>query len=452
MEKAEISKVSSLSRIFTFYKRSEHYIKNSYWIIGEKVASMGLTFVATVFIARYLSAEDFGSLAYAFSMVSLFGAAGHMGLSGLVVREIVKDTQDRAETLGTVAVLKLMGMGMGYGLLLLYATIYEGLGSTEFYLLALAGLSLLFQPLNVIIFWFQAFVQAKYIAMANISTQIATTGYNLFLVFIGSSVLYFSTSQLFQAGLLATLLLIIYRAKADVSVTSWKFSGFRARELLGQGWVIYLGSIFAITYLKADQVMLRWLVGTDEVAQYAIAARLSEIWYFIPSTIVVSVFPRLIKLRESNREIFDRRLQQLFDILFMLGLTVAIIVSIAGPWLISLFFGMAYKASASILVVHIWAGVFIFMRAAFSKWILIESALLFSLITQGAGALTNILLNFALIPSYGGIGAAYATLISYATSSFFALALYQRTRPIFWQMTWAMLSPFRYLLLLVRIR
>ena len=65
------------------------------------------------------------------------------------------------------------------------------------------------------------------------------------------------------------------------------------------------------------------------------------------------------------------------------------------------------------------------MRAAFSKWILIEDTLFFSLITQGLGALANVGLNLLLIPRQGGIGAAVATLLSYATASYFSLFFYK---------------------------
>ena len=211
-----------------------------------------------------------------------------------------------------------------------------------------------------------------------------------------------------------------------------------------QGWIIYLASFFAVIYLKIDQVMLRWLADSTEVGVYAVAARFSEVWYFIPTAIVASVFPDMIKLRESNESRFTHRLQQLFDSLAVLGMLIAMLVTLIAPWVIPLIFGADYAASVPILVIHTWASVFIFMRAALSKWILIEDALYFSLLTQGLGAVSNIVLNYFLIPLYGGEGAAWATLISYTIASFLALLLYPRTRPIFWLMLNALIAPVRY--------
>lgn len=119
-------------------------------------------------------------------------------------------------------------------------------------------------------------------------------------------------------------------------------------------------------------------------------------------------------------------------------------VSFTAEYIIDIFFGDVYIKSSSVLVIHIWAAIFIFMRAAFSKWILIESVLVFSLITQGSGAVLNVLLNYFLIPKYGVVGAAYATLASYAMASFISLIFYKKTRPVFFMMCKSLFVVFRY--------
>lgn len=432
------------------YRRLAKYLNNSYWLLLERVLGLGLAFLGTVIVARYLGPDDFGSLAYALSLVALFGAAGHMGLHGLVVREIVKLPDERAATLGTSALLKLLGMAIGYAVLVAYAWLYEGPGTAQFFIVLIAGLALLLQPLSVIDNWFQAFVQAKYAVLARASSQVLATGFLLVLALGGAGLIYFALAHLLQAVLAAIFLLIIFWIKSPIKPSKWVFSSNRAKCLLRQGWMIYLASVFAVVYLKVDIVMLRWFAGTTEAGQYAVAAQLSEAWYFVPSVIVASFFPKMINLREQDESLFYHRLQQLFDVLFVLALIVAISVTVIAPWLVVLLFGSDYAASASILMIHIWAALFIFMRAALSQWILIENVLYFSLLTQGFGALANVLLNWLLIPHFGGMGAAYATLISYATASFLALLFYRRSRVVFWQMTRAMLAPVRYPALLLK--
>jgi O-antigen/teichoic acid export membrane protein len=198
--------------------------------------------------------------------------------------------------------------------------------------------------------------------------------------------------------------------------------------------------------------MLKWLLGSESVGVYAVAASLSEVWYFLPAIIVTSLFPKIIQLKETNELNYNKKLQQLYDFLFIIALILAIFVSYIASDLILFLYGKDYQQAGSILSIHIWAGVFIFMRALFSKWIIIENVLIFSLITQGFGALTNIILNFILIPQYGVYGAAIATLISYAVTSYFILIFYAKTRKMFWMMTKAIFSPIKYLLIILKVK
>ncbi|MBM9537373.1 hypothetical protein [Desulfobulbus alkaliphilus] len=100
--------------MFAFYRRAKNYLHNSFWIIGERIFALGLVFVATIFVARYLGPDLCGSLAYAISLTALSGVAGHLGLHGLVVREIVKEPSLRGQTLETTAVLKFIALATGY--------------------------------------------------------------------------------------------------------------------------------------------------------------------------------------------------------------------------------------------------------------------------------------------------------------------------------------------------
>lgn len=400
----------------------------------------------TVLLARYLGPEKFGVLAYSFSLAALFGTAGHMGLSGLVVREIVKKPDLRAEILGTSFALKALGYTIGSLFLIIFASISEKSQTETFWILIIAAVSLLPQPVNIFDFWFQAHVQAKYTAIARSIGLLLSASIKVIFVLIGAELIFFAIANLLQAILTALVLIIIYHLTTTVPIASWSWSIKMAKELFDQGWMIFLGSIFAVMYLKIDQVMLKWLVGAEEVGVYAVAATLSEAWYFVPTAIVASIFPKLIKLHETNLALFKHRLQQVFDLLFLIALGVAIVITILADPLISLFFGQNYHNASPILTIHIWAALFIFMRAAFSKWILIENALVFSLITQGFGALINVVLNLLLIPRFSGKGAAMATLISYATASYFSLFFYKKTQSVFWMMSCSFFAPVRYIL------
>ena len=208
----------------------------------------------------------------------------------------------------------------------------------------------------------------------------------------------------------------------------------------------FLGQSFWVIYLKIDQFMLRWMLGLEEVGIYSVAASISETWYFIPTAIMISFFPKLIELSNKKNSLYKLRLQQLIDMVFIIALIIAILITLLADEIILFLFGDPFIQSANVLIIHIWASLFIFMRAVFSKWVLIENMLVFSVVTEGLGTISNILLNLWFIPSFGLTGAAFASLISYAIASYFSLLLHPRSRIVFIMMSKAMFSPFRYLI------
>lgn len=415
--------------------------------MGEKVISMALAMVVSIFVARYLGPEDYGILSYAISLSSLFAIATHMGLSGLAVRELVNNPEEHEELLGTIFGIKFFAGIFATIAFLGFVFFSQGISEVEFWVLIIVSGTILLKPFEVFDFWFQAKVKAKYSSIVRSVATLALSILKLGFIYLGVQLLAFASAYLIQALLIAILFFFFFMREADLSLKKWKFSIRRTKELLGQGWMIMLGAFFAIVYLKIDQVMIRWLISVQEVGVYSVAAKLSEAWYFIPTIIVASLFPKLLELKKRDDSLFNKRLQQLFDILFIIALTLAIIVSFISEPVINFLYGTEYRKAGLILSIHIWAGVFIFMRAAFSKWILVEDAIAFSLITQAAGAFANILLNLIFIPLYGGLGAAIATIISYGVASYFSLIFYKKSRKIFWMMSKSFISPIRYLII-----
>jgi len=72
-----------------------------------------------------------------------------------------------------------------------------------------------------------------------------------------------------------------------------------------------------------------------------------------------------------------------------------------------------------------------------------EDLLILSLYTQGFGGILNIILNLFFIPEYGVVGAAIATVLSYAGASYFALFLMDSSRGQAKMMTLSLLLPIR---------
>jgi O-antigen/teichoic acid export membrane protein len=118
-------------------------------------------------------------------------------------------------------------------------------------------------------------------------------------------------------------------------------------------------------------------------------------------------------------------------------------VAVIGYFAIPVVFGSDFARSSQILLVHALAMPFVFMGTAYIRWLLVEKFMSLFLVTQGVGAVANIILNLALIPIWGGMGAAVATVLSYVIALHLSLYIAPKTRPIFHMMSSALFMPWK---------
>ncbi|MCC5810574.1 MAG: flippase [Ectothiorhodospiraceae bacterium] len=420
-------------------------IKNTSWMFLGKVGVLVINFLAILLVARHLGPELFGRLSFAIAGVALIAPVAQLGLHAIVTRDLVRSPGDREQILGTALSLRLMGgtLAVGLGLLLIWVLRPEDPALQLYFLLLLIGEAL--KSFMVFMHWMESEVNGRLVALCQLAVSLLLAFGRVACVFADAPLLAFVIVEALQGAFIAAMFGGAYMTSGN-SLIRLRFSGAIARRLLRQCAPLMASGITAVIYLKIDQVMLGQMIGEAEVGVYALASRISDVWYFFPTMLVTSAFPFLLRHQETSRADYERMLQNLMDVLFWIGVAVALSVSLTAPFLMPLLFGEAYATTGYILAIHIWAGVFISMRALVSKWILAEGLLMFSLISQGSGAIANVALNLYLIPAWGGYGAAVATLISFAIATYFSLVVFRRTRYITTTMTRSVVAPVRLLL------
>jgi O-antigen/teichoic acid export membrane protein len=192
-------------------------------------------------------------------------------------------------------------------------------------------------------------------------------------------------------------------------------------------------------YVKIDQVMIKEMIDTEAVGQYAAAVRISEAWYFIPGAIASSIFPAIINAKKQNEDLYYARLQKLYDIMVWMAIAIALPMTFLSDGIVGLLYGAQYNEAGSVLMVHIWAGVFVFLGVASGQWLLSENLQIFSTMNTTIGAIVNIGLNYMLIPRMGIEGSAWATLISYCIAGYLCLLIWKKTRINFIHLTKSLL-------------
>lgn len=408
------------------------YLKSTSWLMGEKVIRLLVALCIGVWVTRYLGPEQFGTLSYAQSFVGLFTAFSSLGLSSIIVRELVKNTAKKEVILGTSFWLQILGSFLVMICLLITVFVNENDELTNKIILIL-GLITFVNSFGVITSYFYSIVKSQYVVLPGLVGLVISSFLKVFLILNEYSLIYFVYVLAFDITFLVAGQIYFYQ-KNNQTIFNWIFSWKVAKKLLLDAWPLILSTIVISIYMKIDQVMIKELIGKVAVGQYSAAVRLSEAWYFIPMIICSSLFPAIINAKLKSKDLYMSRLQRLYDLMVVLGLSVVAPVVLLSDWGIDLLYGEAYSMSASVLDVHIWAGVFVFLGVANQKWFISENLQVYNILCLGIGMLTNIILNLILIPYSGILGAAYATLISQFIASVLAPLFFKKTRNSFFMM------------------
>jgi O-antigen/teichoic acid export membrane protein len=386
------------------------YFKNTSWLFAEKILRMIVGLFVGVWVARYLGPERFGLFSYAQAFVGLFVAIAGLGLDGIIVRELVENESKRDALLGTAFRLKLTGAFFVLIALAVAVTLSQQDSQTILLIFVIASATV-FQSFNVIDFYFQAKVLSKYVVYANIISLLLSSMVKIWLILNDAPLLYFAYSVLFDSFVLSCGFVHFYRHKNRL-LSSWYFDKKLALSLLKDSWPLILSGLVIAVYMKIDQIMIKEMLSVEAVGQYAAAVRISETWYFIPMVVASSLFPAIINAKKQSEALYHVRLQKLYDLMVWMAIAIALPMTFLSDWVVSLLYGEQYNQAGSVLMIHIWAGVFVFLGVAFSKYLTNENLTRKFFYRTTLGAVVNIILNYLLITKYGIKGAAIATLVA----------------------------------------
>ncbi|MDO9231862.1 MAG: flippase [bacterium] len=402
-------------------------IHNIGWLVGENIVRLLLGTGVGIWMARYMGPNEYGVYNYALAYVALFSSLVTLGLDSIVVREIVKEKADTNKILGSAFFLKIVaGIATFFIIVASIFFIKEYDTIIKIAIIILAG-GFIFSSFDTIAFWFQSEIKSKFVVCAKLGAFIIANLLRIALLLFGVHLLAFVWLALAEIIMGALSMLIAYK-KSNQKITTWKVEFPIIKKLLSNSWPLIFSGLAVVIYMKIDQIMIGNMLGSKEVGIYSVAVRLSEVWYFIPMAIASSVFPAIVALRKINNALYLNRLQIFYDLMMWLAILIAIPVAFFSKDIIYLIYGEQYIGAGPVLAVYIWAGIAVFLGVASEQFLLAENLTKVSFMRTALGGISNILLNLYLIPRYGIIGSAWATLISYFISAFSIIFAKQASR------------------------
>lgn len=414
-------------------------LANISWLSGDRIVRMLGGIIAGTAVARYLGPGQFGLLNYALAIYALFNVISNLGLDYLIVRELALEPEEEGEILGTGFLLKAAASVLTTTAAILCALILSPADRRITWIVAIVSVASISQALDVADFFFQAKIRSRLSVVPRNIVFLLASACRIVAVVLRRPLLDFAWIAGLEV-LLAELGLALAYLRMRRVTPRWTAVRSRAIGLLQEGWPLMLAAVMYTVYMRTDQVMLGRMAGASASGEYAAATRLSEIWYTIPAIICNSVMPRILKDRESAPLIYRGRMQQLYNLLVLLSVGLALATTLVGPRVVTLLYGERFHAAGGLLTVQIWSSVFVFIGTAGAGQLVHERLTRLELQRCIFGAIVNVALNWWWIPRFGVLGSAYATLITHAVTSYFADAVNLSTRSMFHMKTRALLG------------
>jgi O-antigen/teichoic acid export membrane protein len=388
--------------------------ENSGWLLIDKLSKLFPGIIIMALIGRHLGPEEFGIWNYALALTTIIGSIAILGMDKLAVKEIINNEQRQGTIVSTIILMRLCAslicMAISIGIVL-FARKHQQL---YLYCTVFSALIIILQSFDVLDYFYQAKNKVKRVIIPKVAVFITFCVVKLMIIFLGGTLMTFLWASVIE--LLLTYLIIItvfaYHNTADFTL---RIDRSLAKTLLVQSWPLILSNLVVVLFMKIDLVLLDALSNPSELGKYVGAARISELWYAIPTVISVAILPILLQKKKISRSAYLLTLEKWLRLSFWLSASIAILVTLTAHLIIPLLYGKGYMGASWMLMIHVWAGIPVFLCIVLVQYLFVEGEYKIYLYANLCGLMANVVINFFLIPVYGGIGAAIATVVAYFT-------------------------------------
>lgn len=370
----------------------------------------GLQILALAYLARYLKEAEFGKFSFAVAFTTIALIFIDLGLNPLFVREISRKKELAGKYLSHAIVIKSILSFVAFIVVIFIVNILgyqDDIRKIVYVMFASVILKSFTDNFSSI---FQAFEEMQWDSLLKIMRAVILTGSVFFSLAKGYSLLAIVWMYVAAEVIVLASCIVILFTKFIKSMV--KVQKDVIINLAFESLPFALTVLFYSIYFYIDSVMLSYMKGVYEVGIYSAAYNLTIALIFIPTIYITAIFPSLSKFYVNSMESLKFAYRKSLLYVSVGALPITIILFFLSEEIIPFLYGREFYNSA--LVLKIIAITIFFRFVTFINAITIISIdkQKQRLYSQAITAILNIILNLILIPAYGFIGAAIATVIT----------------------------------------
>jgi len=371
----------------------------------------GISFVQQVGLARIFEQDELGTVIFILRVTTIVCVFADFGINTSVLKysseNIDKDSKREVYKTGLLGVFFLSIFVSFVFILIVYLT--EGFGDER--LISVLYFFSLYIPFTVLKRIPPLYLQAQ--KQLQKSTKISGVLHFALVVFILSSAALYGLWGYFVILVVAQPLIFFifaYVTREDLLGVKCRWNTFK--KMFHFGFFSVLANFSGVINSTLGVLLLKWFdLGYEEIAIYGVATIIIEAMRLAPKSLIQTVFPYLVAAKDDPKTLK----RKIYEIMWKQGLVVmsmSLLVSIAGYWMIPLLFGENYMASWPCVVILSGALTLWSIGAPFGKLQMTLDQVRLNFTVSIAQLVMNFIFCCLLIPDYGAVGAAWALLLS----------------------------------------
>lgn len=387
-------------------------VNNMFWLIGFQVIKAIISFVISIFSARYLGPSNYGIIGYISTFILIFTPISNLGLGNIIVKEYVQNKDKVSSILKTSVVMSMSMSFVSYVIINVIIFLTNTGDKVMLYCSLVQTLLLIFNSFEMVTYYFQSQLKSqKTVILSFISYLITQIFKILILIFNGSIVLFALASSL---DVIVTGILLFILSKSTKELRGGKVSLEICKILIKQSAPFILSGCLSVIYTSVDKIMLKSMLGgTETIGYYNVAHNLATCWVFVVSAVISSFTPIIYEVYGKNDEkAYKNHLKQLYWIVFYVGGFFSLSLSLIAPFAIPWLYTSVYNQSILPTIFLTWASIFAYLGVARGVQIVCEKKQKYLLVFSILTVLLNVTMNAIFINFWGVTGAALATFIS----------------------------------------
>lgn len=388
-----------------------------------RIVLICIGFLTSVIVARILGPEGRGLYGVAGAIGAIGVQLGNLGLHASNTYYVAKDRKLLPALIGNTIIVSFVLGSMGAGLAWAVFSIWDNLTSLDGLLLILA---LVWVPIGL-----------AYMLLQNLLIGIqAIRAYNIVelvsqilgLVIIWGLIMFgtVTVESVFSAGLIALTISLIWALwKLRPYVSHFPTPSFALfKDNIHYGLKAYLSALFAFLVLRADILIVNYLLGAEQTGCYSISVSMANMIHLFPVVVGSIFFPKLCAIDDwFDKFRFAKTISIVMCAIMIPGIVVAIL---SADIAVTFFLGHAYADSATPFK-WLMPGILILSIEGIARRLLISDGYRIEVVCAWfITFIVNVCLNFVLIPKMGIKGAALASSISFALLAGMTIVLIQK--------------------------